>query len=890
MKAKDFYDKMACKELYSLQKMHLSENKRPFILESVVRKMCDDISKNKKSEDILNEISEYLTYAYKNEWFAFLWQKQEQIQYDVKVLERFLKWFYLEEHKIKKILPNINCCIPLAADVSEKMGSDSMTAFAHLVITYSDGTYTAFCIKWYQTRFSPSGRSVHTKLHNSLELRLLKQSLEPKYPGIRVGYISLRTDADVKGELVSEFHADPSKGKKANIQIPNWSSYQEGKIFRMQDFMEDTAYVLKQPVLRQCSNCLQKELCKIPNFRSSGKGKIIAKQGSKEAYIVPEFSKEQLQAVNTVEGPLIVLAGPGSGKTAVLTGRVLAMKKAGIHMSHLLIITFAKKAATELQYRIFPYCEDEQPYISTLNSLGYDILLNNQKAIGKVSFASEVELKVLLKSVLESCEPIQGISYSSVNRYEPHGLYDNVYRKIGEYASLGEVAFFEKHPEIGQRQFSDVYNCFMELKKAKGMVTYSEQISLAIRLLKDRPDILKQYHGVFRYIMVDEFQDISDEQMEFINILLGPTNRNLCVVGDDDQSIYGFRGGTNKYMLEFSKTFSDAKTVILRENYRSSVGIVQACQSVIQNNVERLKKEIFSAKKTSIYPKLYRDADIEKLGKIIAHLHEEGFKYQDIAILAKRNNPLSELFQLLDVPCMTSHNCLIEDKSFLIARMILKIHFSGLVKDRDFFQFTRMFSQERSLALERFESDFCESVIKEGSLHPLNDSAYYMENIDVFSNPDTDAGIIARLSIGMEFVKQLNPSELVSQIARVYLDDADSKAGKMLEELCKEKQFKDMFALYRYMDYMYLFKDDTRIEYEDETDAVQLMTAHDSKGKQFPCVIIWNAGEFDDSEESRRLLYVAMTRAEQCLYICKERGTARGNILDIMNIEEGGIL
>ena len=881
IKAKDFY--IACEEAGRLEKLHLSANKRPLILAQTITDMCNRLAEG-------TEVDMSLKGKYLPEWFAYAWQAKKQEVEDAEVLHRFSEWFLA---KLKSsecyVKSNIICSVQHKDIVLEQV--------VDLLVRKTDGSAHAYIVEWRNHRFSPKGRSIHTKIDNAIQLRVAKEYLEPDYPGIEVSLISLMRTDDRNGSIKPQFSEETAR---KNLLTPKWESYYSEQGFLMDDFVKDTDKIIEEPVQKKCSDCLVKEFCCVPKC-----GEIVLASGNEhsenmkvaeKSYSLPEFSEEQKKAVNTLDGPVIVVAGPGSGKTAVLTGRVLALKKRGACMKRVLLISFAREAAKEISSRVMPYMdEDDKPVISTLNALGYDILRQSEKITGrKCRLARETDFKVLLKSILGLCNPIPGISYAAGNAYERHGLYDNVYSKIVEYTSSPQEdksLFFEKYPDIGKKEFLSVVDMFISAKNQKGFISYDEQISLALETLKEYPDILKQYQKFYTYIMVDEFQDVSREQAEFI-YLLADKHRNLCVVGDDDQEIYGFRGSTNECMLEFAEKFN-AKTIILSDNYRSGSSIVRTSQSVIHANPEkRIEKPISGVRYDVNKPLLYPNADEATLDSVISECMAAGYKYSDIAILSIRNAPLEDLAKKMKVPVLLNKARLIDDFAFVLAHQFLALDIYGL-SDSEFYKTVKMLSENQASTIHRKNSHLSlyEDVREQYGLRDVRtDAEYYLENIDMYRE-DSMPTVFAKIAVGLQLVEQLEPEELMPQLARIFGVDG-SVVSEMVAELCVSGNIHSMATLYSCIHNMIMFRDDTRIRYQQQTDAVTLMTSHDAKGKEFPCVIIWGVDEFTDSPESVRLLYVAMTRAEDRLYLLK-KGISKGCLLESLGdsieiIEKGG--
>ena len=291
-----------------------------------------------------------------------------------------------------------------------------------------------------------------------------------------------------------------------------------------------------------------------------------------------------------------------------------------------------------------------------LNRLAYVVLPNG------VSLLTKVTQMELIKALLSIRQPLKGIKYTQ--EFGRNGLYNTVCSKLEKYLqSESPEAFFFKEKTLGT-DFLQFAEDFRSIVKERGFISFDEQVTLCNELFNHYPDLLKIYQNVYKYVMVDEFQDINADQAAFIYSIA--EHKNLVVVGDDDQSIYEFRGASNRFMLNFATDFPGAKTIVLQDNFRSVQPLVNAAQALIKNNRQRIAKNIRSNRSGGMKPTIISDTSSKAFSDLISKLHDEGIEYSDIAILSTKNAPLEDLKRQLSVPCVLAKSLLRHDPLFLL--------------------------------------------------------------------------------------------------------------------------------------------------------------------------------------------------------------------------------
>ncbi len=390
-----------------------------------------------------------------------------------------------------------------------------------------------------------------------------------------------------------------------------------------------------------------------------------------------ELNVDQKKAVTHGEGPLLIIAGAGTGKTKVLTHRIAYLISAKLaRPEEILAVTFTEKAANEMEERVdllIPYSYSFVE-ISTFNSFGERVLRNYAHEMGynlDFKLLDEVEQTVFFRQNLFRFPLAYYRPLSSPTRYIQEILiairrlkqedikpddYLAFARKLkihSESESERELAF--KHQEVGL-----VYKKYQKLLKIKGMIDFEDQVTLVLELFRKRPSILKEYQDRYKYILVDEFQDTNHVQFEMLKLLAG-THNNITVVGDDDQSIFRFRGASLSNILNFRKMYPEARRIVINRNYRSTQAILDAAYRLIQHNnpfrleveenIDKTLESSFREDRKSIYQlqfgTLSHEAD--RVAEIISEKIKGGYRYGDMAILVRRNADADAFLRALNM-------------------------------------------------------------------------------------------------------------------------------------------------------------------------------------------------------------------------------------------------
>lgn len=620
--------------------------------------------------------------------------------------------------------------------------------------------------------------------------------------------------------------------------------------------------------------------------------------------ILQSLNPVQKEAASCTEGPLLILAGAGSGKTRVLTHRIAYLiEEKGVNPWNIMAITFTNKAAQEMRDRVDRLVEfgAESIWVATFHSSCVRILRRYIDRLGYDNhftiYDTDDQKSVIRKAVKElDLDPKQ---------YREGPLLGVISAAKNE---MIEPEDFETQAggDFRMCQEAKIYKAYQKTLIDNNAVDFDDLLLLTVRLLRENRDILEAYQERLRYIMVDEYQDTNSVQFELIRLLSGKYH-NLCVVGDDDQSIYKFRGADITNILSFEETFPGAKVVKLEQNYRSTNNILEAANSVIANNAHRKEKHLWSengdGKEVSFihYETAYGEAE-DVIDKIQTSVHMGKYQYQDCAILY-RTNAQSRAFE---------EKCI---KKSVPYRLVGGVNFYQRQEIKDILAYLKTIDSGRDdLSVTRIVN-----VPKRGiGQVTLNKLAVYasehgmrlfqaMEQVEQIPGmgkaADKIKGFVNQIMLFRALAKELDAAELIESILEQtgYLEELEKleedKAQAKQENL-EEFQNKaadyyanhDEASLTDFLEEVALVADIDNMD--SEADSLTLMTLHSAKGLEFPVVYMtgmeeglfpsymsMNSGDPGDIEEERRLCYVGITRAmRQLTLTAAKQRMVHGNI------------
>lgn len=620
--------------------------------------------------------------------------------------------------------------------------------------------------------------------------------------------------------------------------------------------------------------------------------------------IYDTLNKEQREAVYHTEGPLLILAGAGSGKTRVLTHRIAYLiDEKGINPWNILAITFTNKAAGEMRERVDRIVGfgSESIWVSTFHSTCVRILRRHIDRLGystNFTIYDADDQKTLMKDV---CKLLQ----IDTKIYKERNLLSAISAAKDEMITPDEYEL-SAVGDYGKQKIAKVYREYEKQLKANNALDFDDLLVKTVQLLQTQPDILEYYQERFRYIMVDEYQDTNTVQFKLISIL-AKKYQNLCVVGDDDQSIYKFRGANIKNILNFESVFEDARVIKLEQNYRSTENILNAANAVIRNNFGRKDKSLWTENgegdkiNFQQFDNAYDEADYI-VSDIRSHVREGIRSYSDYAILY-RTNAQSRMFE----------------ERFVTANIPYKvvggINFYARKEIKDLLAYLKTIDNGMDdLAVRRIIN-----VPKRGigltTINRVQENAmergvgFYeaLRTADMISGIGRSAGKLESFVALIEHFKDSAKTMLVSELMQEILDytgyleelkaEGDEEAEARIENI---DEFLSKIAAYEescedeqptlsgFLEEVALVAD---IDSLDETsDYVVLMTLHSAKGLEFPEVYLAGmedgifpsymtitADDPTEIEEERRLCYVGITRAMENLTLtCAKRRMVRG--------------
>lgn len=596
---------------------------------------------------------------------------------------------------------------------------------------------------------------------------------------------------------------------------------------------------------------------------------------------IDNLNENQKEAVLTTEGPLLVLAGAGSGKTKVLTTRIAYLiEEKSISPYNILAITFTNKAAKEMQERIVKLIGEvgKSMQVSTFHSFGLRLLRENYDLLGYdrnfVIMDSDDSLTVVKKILKEmDLDPKQ---------YNPTAIKNKISGCKNELMSPSQYEMYAT-TEF-EKVVLKVYEKYEDKLKTNNSVDFDDLLILPIKLFKEHEEVLDKYQERFKYILIDEYQDTNEAQY-VLTKLLASKYRNICVVGDENQSIYSFRGANYRNILNFEKDYKETKTIKLEQNYRSTQNILNAANQVIKNNTSRKDKNLWSDKGEGDKIVYYRSNDEKDEAHYVAHnikkLIENGTNPDEIAILYRTN----------------AQSRTVEEemlKENIPYRVVGSFYFYSRKEIKDLMAYLRLIHNEKdNVSLERVINVPKRGIglktvsalntladIEGKSIYEVITSGKELE----FKNVIEDLKKVAENVTLTELIdKILDRTGIRQELESEKTLEAEVRLENLEEFKSITKAFEERDGVISLEDFLLevsLVSD--REEYKDAKDKVSLMTVHSVKGLEYNYVFVVGLEEGifphmnslmdnQELEEERRLAYVAITRAKEKLYLINAR-------------------
>lgn len=622
--------------------------------------------------------------------------------------------------------------------------------------------------------------------------------------------------------------------------------------------------------------------------------------------IYDTLNEPQREAVFQTEGPLLILAGAGSGKTRVLTHRIAYLiEEQGVNPWNILAITFTNKAAGEMRDRVDQLVGfgSESIWVSTFHSMCVRILRRHIELLGydtNFTIYDTDDQKTLMKDVCKLLE-------IDTKRFRERALMSAVSQAKNELITPEEFRL-NAGGDFAQRKIADVYEEYEKQLRANNALDFDDLLFKTVQLFQTQKDVLEYYQERFRYMMVDEYQDTNTVQFELIR-LLAAKYRNLCVVGDDDQSIYKFRGANIKNILNFEKVFEDAKVIKLEQNYRSTQNILNAANAVISNNVGRKAKTLWTDNDEGDKIRFRQfDTAYDEAEFIVDDIREQVDRgngtYNDNAILY-RTNAQSRIFEEKFVTANIPYK-IVGGINFYARREIkdLLCYLKTIDNGKDDLAVRRVINvPKRGIGLTSinrvqdyaaaYDIGFYDALLSADAipnigrgLSKLESFVALIEHFKVDAKDMTLSDLMQEILDVTGYIDSLmteGPEEAEARIENI--DELRSKIATY-EETCEENN--EPATLNGFLEEVALVADIDSLD--EDTDYVVLMTLHSAKGLEFshvylagledgifPSYMTITADSPEELEEERRLCYVGITRAEEELTLtCARRRMIRG--------------
>ena len=606
--------------------------------------------------------------------------------------------------------------------------------------------------------------------------------------------------------------------------------------------------------------------------------------------IYDTLNEQQQEAVFCTEGPLLLLAGAGSGKTRVLTHRIAYLMDQGVNPYHIMAITFTNKAAKEMRERVDDLVGfgAEHIWVSTFHSTCVRIL---RRHIDKLGYGNSFTIydaddqKSLIKQICKQ--------YKIDTKMMPERkIINEISSAKDEFMTPSEYETRHQY-DFKKKKIAQIYKEYQKQLKANNALDFDDLIFKTVELFQFHPEVLDYYQERFRYIMVDEYQDTNTIQFQLVS-MLARKYQNLCVVGDDDQSIYKFRGANVKNILNFENVFPEAVTIKLEQNYRSTKNILNAANEVIKHNKGRKTKKLWTENEEGDLIEFHQyGTEYEEARKIIHEIEDlskEGYDYKNMAILYRTNaqsRVFEESFMIKNIPYrIVGGTNFYQRKEVKDILSYLKVVDNGL----DDLAVRRIVNVPRrgigAATIEKINVYAVEHNVS------FLDACFSSDSIDTLGNAKKKINGFADLI--REFRRKMQEGSLeelfkyitdeTGYIANLKAEETEEAEGRienineLLNKVVTYEQEAEEASLSELLEEIALVADIDNLE--DSDNRVVLMTLHSAKGLEFPYVFICGmedgifpsymtvmSEDDDDMEEERRLCYVGITRAKKKLYL-----------------------
>ena len=616
--------------------------------------------------------------------------------------------------------------------------------------------------------------------------------------------------------------------------------------------------------------------------------------------ILEGLNDKQYEAVVTTEGPCLVIAGAGSGKTKVLTHKIAYLiGEKGAKPWDILAITFTNKAANEMKQRITDLIGDDAKdiWMGTFHSICVRIL---RRFIDRIGFESSFIIFDTSdqKTLIKGCMKDLAIDDKLLNDRAIQSEISNVKNEMLEPEQYAVRA----KGDFRKEKISSVYTLYQKRLKENNAIDFDDIINYTIKILMENPDVLEYYSNKFKYVLVDEYQDTNKAQFTLVT-LLASKNGNITVVGDNDQGIYSFRGADISNILNFERDFQGTKIIKLEQNYRCTGNILKAANAVIKNNEVKYKKQLWTQNEEGNLPNVYlADNEYDEgsyLATQIEHLRrEEYYKYSDFAVLYRMNTQsraIEDIFRRENIPYR-----IVGGLKFYERKEIKDIiaYLRLIQNGSDNLSLKRIINEPKrgigKTSLEKVEQLAEQNevsmyeIIKNAEQYGLN--RVYLNSREFVNTIEELKEEKEKLTISELIKKTLKKTGYTKALENENTIEAENRIENLEEFLTVAIEFEEEFAensLSEFLEGITLSSDLDNVE--ETEDVVTLMTLHSAKGLEFPVVFLIgmeegifpgykSISEPTELEEERRLCYVGITRAKQQLFLtCSKQRTIFGS-------------
>lgn len=871
-----------CPRWYELgQIIYHGDNRKNAVFYKALHIMVDSLAKKEGWPVAAEKIVQCLELGYQEDWFELRWQKKTAIQEEVLGIGCLFLW--LREQVNGRVLTHVPLSVPFRADYNS-YHINEVSLYADMIWENEECLTGIMLCRKYPKPYTYRARASEHSVYHAIELLFLMLALKKRFPGKRIRVLMAASEVRKKRDMCVGFNE--KQGDNVIGFTDTELEQKEGK--ELYGLIQRT---MNSIAPENCQRCVYEDICKPPT-QVYLKGKIST---GVQPQVKLSYSENQKKGIYHQTGPVRLCAGPGAGKTAVLVERIRWLIAKGVRPEKILAVTYTRKAAKEIQERINT---EQKPAVSTLHALGFQIIRRNEGLIGKKRLVNQVDCMQMLLEILNHAPQIQGVRYQGVS--SRYGLLSKLLEDFQFINRHGLMRFKEVNPDKDLQGILRIKDMYEQKFRVSGCIYFEDQIRLAVEILEKYSGVRRILQETFDYIMVDEAQDLDIMQARMIQLLVKSPQNNIAVYGDADQSIYGFRGGDNRFMLDFPNLYTGTKDVWLDDNFRSSEEILKAAHTLISHGSERIPLKM-NAHFTKTRPILIQNFRPNRIGQFLQDLLAKGYSLSQIAVIARTNRDLECMCEVIEQynhehPGMAilryekPKYYLYQDFTFQVVTDLLEVYLGKMSDDKIWYRLLNALGiqPEKKEKQQTIYGDY----LKRGEIYSFEgeDASRYLS---VESKEPRILQAFARIYRASRYF-MLPVRQAIPKAARSFCDENidNQEVLDILDEMVRVRGIRSPQELCGYLTAVKRFQDDTRLSYTQEEDKLHLLTAHDSKGKEFPVVLIYGVDEFEkgDMQEERRLLYVAMTRAQDMLYmteICKGKSMFLKELQDNMNVLGG---